>query len=77
MVLHDLVAPQQLLNLVIAELSVVLLPHLLACSAHFWDGLIFPQYFVIFTLLNESPILHFAMWICLLLSFASIWSCTS
>jgi hypothetical protein len=77
MVVHNLVAPEKLLNLVIAELSIILLPHLLARSTHFRDSFVFPEHFIILALLNQSLILRFAMQIRLLLSFASGWSCAS
>ena len=58
---EELLSHEQLLQLVLAQLLVVLLPHLLLSGANLWYCLILDQHFVILTLFEQSLILNFPM----------------
>ena len=54
----------QFLELIFAELFIILLAHLLLRSAHLWDSIMFPQNLPILALLYESVVLNFSVLIC-------------
>ena len=51
----------QLLELIFAQLLVVLLSHLLLCGPHLRNSVVLPQYFAILALLYQPMVLNFTV----------------
>lgn len=58
LVREELLACEQLPQLVIVKLGIVLLPHLLVGGAHLWDGFVLMEYLVVFALLDQAVVLE-------------------
>ena len=63
---------KEFLYLIFRKLLVILLSHLLLCSAYLGYGFVLPKNFIVLTLLDESSILNLAMDISLLRSWLRV-----